>query len=89
MFRCGIFLSFLKVVGLRRGEVRSTNTPKEKGEEKAGVAGGTERGPHDTTDRWRASRGHAGAGDVRRCNTGNMIDCRTRRGVIQRRDLRT
>jgi hypothetical protein len=79
----------LKVVLLRREEFRSNITPKEKGEEKAGVAGGTESEPHDTTDRWRASRGHAGAGYVRRCKAGNMIDCLTGRGVIERQDLRT
>jgi hypothetical protein len=79
----------LKVVLLCRGEFKSKTTPEEKGEEKAGVAGGTESEPHDTTDRWRASRGYAGVGYVHRCDTGNMIDCRTGRGVIQRQDLRT
>lgn len=33
--------------------------------------------------------GHAGAGYVRRCNTGNKIDCRTGQSVIRPRGLRT
>jgi hypothetical protein len=37
----------LKVVLLRREEFRSNITPKEKGEEKAGVAGGTRSGGRD------------------------------------------
>ena len=47
MFRCCIVFSFLKVVLLCRGEFKSKNTPKEKGEEKAGVAGGTRSNGRD------------------------------------------